>query len=430
LPGTNGCGHNKTRWSDNASVCTVFEDQMRALFTVADGGRSHLYPLVPLARDLEKRGHTVAIAAPPRLGEVAAGLGLQVMPLPARQTRQTDPAGDDPDPAATPSLRLARAAVSRYLSDAARLAGWLASAARGWGADVLVRESAAWAAWLAGELADLPVALFDYAPTPPRLMAMLLGDLFAAARAEAGLPPDPALATIHKWLHLLSGPPGWFPSRSITPVTHILQPPPPLGEAEPIPEWLCELDGAADNSIACVYVTLGSMFHRTPGIFEMIFQAVAGEPLQVVATVGPDTDPGRVDGVPSNVRLVGFMPQAVEAAVLTRADAVVCHGGYGSILASLRHGVPIVSIPLGNADDPARVPGLEALGAGIVVPEHARSAVAVHSALDAVLRDPRYRRSARQAADQMAALPEFSTAAALVERLAAQRRPVLRDVAP
>jgi UDP:flavonoid glycosyltransferase YjiC (YdhE family) len=63
-----------------------------------------------------------------------------------------------------------------------------------------------------------------------------------------------------------------------------------------------------------------------------------------------------------------------------------------------------------------------------VVPEHARSAVALRSALGAVLRDPRYRRSARLAAGQMAALPAFSTAAGLVERLAAQRRPVLRDV--
>jgi UDP:flavonoid glycosyltransferase YjiC (YdhE family) len=138
---------------------------MRALFTVADGGHSHLYPLVPLARDLENRGHAVAVAAPPRLSEVAAGLGLRAMPLPA------PPAGGDVSgrlgdvmsapPAATPSLRRARAAVGRYLSDAARLAGFVASAARDWRADVLVRESAAWAALLAGELADLPVALFD-----------------------------------------------------------------------------------------------------------------------------------------------------------------------------------------------------------------------------------------------------------------------------
>lgn len=398
---------------------------MRALFTVADGGHSHLYPLVPLARDLENRGHTVAVAAPPRLSAVAAGFGLEVMPLPTRPDGGGLKGGLDGQTGATPSLRRARAAVSRYLSDAVSLAGWLAGAARDWGADVLVRESAAWAAWLAGELADLPVASFDYAPTPPRLLAALLGDLFAAARAEAGLPPDPALTTIHRWLHLLAGPPGWFSSRAITPVTHILQPPPPLGEAGRPPEWLGELDG----SQACVYVTLGSMFHRTPGIFDMIFQAVAGEPLQVVATVGPDTDPGRVDGVPSNVRLAGFMSQAAEAAVLTRADAVVCHGGYGSIVASLRHGLPIVAIPLGNADDPARVPGLEALGAGIMVPEHARSAAAVRTALSAVLRDPRYRRRARRAAGQMAALPPFSTAAALVERLAAQRRPVPRGVA-
>ena len=118
---------------------------MRALFTVADGGHSHLYPLVPLARDLENRGHAVAVAAPPRLSEVAARLGLQVIPLPAPPT-DADLDGPRSDvvstpAAATPSLQRARTAVGRYLSDAARLAGFVASAAREWGADVLVRES-------------------------------------------------------------------------------------------------------------------------------------------------------------------------------------------------------------------------------------------------------------------------------------------------
>jgi UDP:flavonoid glycosyltransferase YjiC (YdhE family) len=411
---------------------------MRALFTVADGGYSHLYPLVPLARDLESRGHAVAVVAPLRLSEAAIRLGLRAIPLPQLPLPQLPlPSADDhqdrlprdamsPHPAATPSLQRARAAVRRYLNDAARHAGFVTSVARDWGADVLVRESAAWAAWLAGELADIPVALYDYAPTPPRLMAMLLGDLFAEARAEVGLPADPALTTMYQWLHLLVGPPGWFPRRSITPVTHVLQPPPPLGEAGQLPEWLAQLD----RSLPCVYVTLGTMFHRTPGILDMIFQAVAGEPLQVVATVGPNADPSRVPQVPPNVRLVGFMPQTAEAALLTRADAVVCHGGHGSILGALSHGLPIVSIPLGNADDPTRIPGLEALGAGIVVPEHARSAVAVRDALGKILRDQHYRACARRAADQMAALPAFSSAAALVERLAMQRRHVLRDVSP
>ncbi|MBQ0905245.1 glycosyltransferase [Micromonospora sp. U21] len=57
----------------------------------------------------------------------------------------------------------------------------------------------------------------------------------------------------------------------------------------------------------------------------------------------------------------------MQAEILSRTDAVVCHGGYGSIRAALHHGVPVVSIPLGNADDPTRLPGLEAMGAGIVL---------------------------------------------------------------
>jgi UDP:flavonoid glycosyltransferase YjiC (YdhE family) len=452
---------------------------VRALFVVADGGYSHLYVLLPIAVDLAARGHDVAVVAPARLAAVAETFGVAAIPLPEAPAKagtgdggtgdggtgggravdrghrddggpgegRQGGAGEDGHPgtgegsrrgagegghggtgargAGAPSLPRARSAVGRYLAEAARDAGFVAGTARDWGADVLVRETAAWSAWLAGELTGLPVALFDYAPTPPRLLAAMLGDLFGAARAQAGLPPDPALTTLHRWLHLLAGPPGWFPPRSIGPATHLLQPPPPLPGSFAMPDWLADLDAARPG----VYVTLGTMFDRVPGFYEMIFDAVAGAGLWVVASMGPGTDPGRFRRLPANIRLEPFMPQAVEAQVLSRAAAVLCHGGYGSILAAMRHGLPVVSIPAGNADDPTRLPGLAGMGAGIIVDERQRDAATVRGALGTVLGDPRYRQAARQAAASMAALPPFSRAAGLVEQLAARRQPVLRQPA-
>lgn len=393
---------------------------MRALFTVADGGYSHLYPLVPLARDLTERGHQVAFAGPSHLTALADEFGFPTVTL-----SRDSASGPDVEPAnaATPSLSRAHAAVGRYLRNAVHTVPELRAAARDWQADVLVRETAAWSAWLVGELEGLPVAVLDYAPTPPRLLALLLGELFQQARSDVGLPPDRTLGSLHRWLHLLVGPPRWFPARSLGPATHILQPPPALYEESEMPSWLGELDG----SRPCVYVTLGTMFDRRPGVFDVIFAALAAEPVQVVATTGPQTDPERIGNVPANVRLERFLPQAVEAEVLNRTDAVVCHGGYGSIRAALQHGVPVVSIPLGNADDPTRLPGLEAMGAGIVVREADPSPALISAAVRRVLTEPGYRDAAREAAASIAALPHFRRAALLVERLAADRRPVVED---
>ncbi|MEH0822382.1 MULTISPECIES: glycosyltransferase [unclassified Micromonospora] len=359
----------------------------------------------------------MAVAGPAHLTALADELGFQTITL----SRDPAPVLDvESSAAATPSLSRARAAVGRYLRDAVRTVPELSAAARDWQADVLVRETAAWSAWLVGDRDALPVAVLDYAPTPPRLLAMLLGELFQQARSDVGLPPDPTLGSMHCWLQLLVGPPQWFPARSLGPATHILQPPPALYEESEMPSWLDELDG----SRPCVYVTLGTMYDRRPGVFEAIFAALADEPVRVVATTGPQTDPGRIGHVPANVRLERFLPQAVEAEILSRTDAVVCHGGYGSIRAALHHGVPVVSIPLGNADDPTRLPGLEAMGAGIVVRDTDPSPARIAAALRRVLKEPDYRDAAREAAASIATLPPFSHAALLVERLAADRRPV------
>jgi UDP:flavonoid glycosyltransferase YjiC (YdhE family) len=387
---------------------------MRVIVNVA-GGYGHLYPLVPLAHALASAGHDVLVAAPLHVGRAVEEVGLEALPLPE---------GAEPSDAFLvrqavndPSDRR-RAALARYLAMAVLQVPALQEAARDWQPDVLIRESTAWAAWLTGELLDLPVVVVDVVPSPTKMLSATVGRLFADARAQVGLPPDPGLTTLLQWLHVVAAPPEWLPAASVGPTTHLFRPPEDPPATVRSPAWL----DALDESRPLVYVTLGTVVNRTPGAFELIFEGLANLPVNVVATVGPDVDPRSFGSLPSHIRVERFISQA---AVLPRAAAVVCHAGYGSLMGALRHGVPVVTVPLANADGAANAARVRALGVGIEIPEGGRSAEAVQNSVRAVLAETTYQESARRLARSMEALPPLAAASSLVERVAVERRPIL-----
>jgi len=103
---------------------------------------------------------------------------------------------------------------------------------------------------------------------------------------------------------------------------------------------------------------------------------------------------------------------------------VVTNGGSGTVTAALAHGLPLVVVPI-TADQPENAARCTALGLGRVVlpadltPETARQAV------QAVLGDPACRAAAARMRDAIAALPGPEHAVALLERLAAERQPIV-----
>jgi UDP:flavonoid glycosyltransferase YjiC (YdhE family) len=382
---------------------------MRAVF-VAESGYGHLYPLQPLAMGLREAGHDVAFAVPGCFAEPSRRLGFPVMPLDApdwspatsdylaQQARRIEP-------------QRGRAALGRYLRNAVALTPALRAAVTDFGADVIVRETTALAGWLAGELAGIPDAVLDFAATPVRLLRAILGDYYADARAAVGLAPDPELRTLYQWLHLLAAPVGWFSAASVTSTTHLFQPPDPPVLAVGEPPELAGLSGRP-----LVYVTLGTVYNQRPDLFTSIFAGLADEPVDVVATTGPDLDPACLAPVPANVRVARFLPLAP---VLARAAAVVCHAGYGTLMAALRRGIPVVVHPLAAADHSANARRVAGLGAGVVVTSGDTA-----SAVRAVLSEPGYRLAAARVAAGIATLPPLPEAGALLVRLAAERCPV------
>ena len=171
-----------------------------------------------------------------------------------------------------------------------------------------------------------------------------------------------------------------------------------------------------------MYFTLGTGFNLESGdLFERVLAGLGELPVQVVATVGSELDPAALGSPPPNVRLQRYVPQSE---ILAHASAVVCHGGSGSVLGALAHGIPLVLLPMG-ADQPQNAERCAALGAGRVLDVVALTPEDVREAVSAVLSEPSYRDAAERLRDELAGLPGAEHAAALVERLAAERRSII-----
>ena len=142
---------------------------------------------------------------------------------------------------------------------------------------------------------------------------------------------------------------------------------------------------------------------------------MAGPDVDVVLTLGPAVDRDAVR-----------VPDGVE--VLTVADhddlmpgcaAVVSHGGLGTVLRALAHGVPMLLLALGR-DQAFNAARVARFGAGIHRPTDAPPHE-IRAALEALLVDARFAASAAELEHRIAADHPDQTAAEALEAVA--RRP-------
>ena len=170
-----------------------------------------------------------------------------------------------------------------------------------------------------------------------------------------------------------------------------------------------------------VYATLGTALTDAHGVFETIFDALSGEDINVIATFGR-TDPTLLGPLPDNVRIERYIPQTL---ILPLCDAVIVHGGYGSVMKAIRRGLPLVVVPMVALDNRLNADRVASLGAGVTIhPEERSSAAIIRDAVRAVLTEPSYREAARSVAVSVTTLPPLEEAARLIEQLSTTRRPV------
>jgi UDP:flavonoid glycosyltransferase YjiC (YdhE family) len=113
-----------------------------------------------------------------------------------------------------------------------------------------------------------------------------------------------------------------------------------------------------------------------------------------------------------------FVPYAD---LLPHCDAVLTHGGFGTTMMALRHGLPLVVMPLGS-DQPWHAANAERLGHGRNITFGEATAADITAAVTAVLDDPSYRERATIVRRELDAMPTLADAAARIEALVTDRR--------
>lgn len=151
---------------------------------------------------------------------------------------------------------------------------------------------------------------------------------------------------------------------------------------------------------------------RDPGALQRAIDALAELPVRVVATTGGIVDPAELDA-PANAHLVPF---ADHDALMRRAALVVGHGGHGTTMRALRHGLPIVGMPARGADQAPITRLLEEWQVGRALPGDA-DATQIRAAAEAVLANPAYREEARRHSLAFTGLDGARLAADSVESL-------------
>lgn len=140
--------------------------------------------------------------------------------------------------------------------------------------------------------------------------------------------------------------------------------------------------------------------------------ALADQPVHVVATTGGIVAPNELASPPNAI----VLNYAAHDPILRRAALVVTHGGHGTAMRALRHGVPMVIVPGLAGDQPFVAAAVQEWGAGRALPGDA-GAEAMRAAAQEVLSVSSFRDNANRRAAALAGINGAANAADEVEQL-------------
>jgi UDP:flavonoid glycosyltransferase YjiC (YdhE family) len=400
---------------------------MRTLIATR-GSSGHLIPLAPLGHACIDAGHEVLVAAQDQHRANVERVGLPFAPV-------GDPPADEWMPLMaefaehdldTANQRMIGEFFAGIDTRAALPA--LTEIVVGWKPDLVVRESWEFGSTIAAELHGIPIARVGLGLTSVEELSIeLAAPTVDRIRSTNGLEPDPAGDRLRASHYFTLIPETVDPAAGrLAPIVHRFREPAPK-TVSPLPDLWPEDDDPL------VYLTFGSVAAGAhlpyfPELYRAAIDALAELPVRLLVTIGNDRDPEELDAsrLPPNVRVERWIAQG---AISPRAAAIVCHGGYGTTLHALSHGVPLVVMPLFSIDQWANAEAVADAGAGLALDSERRSRRvldlpkpetlrALRPAVERVLSESRFARRAERVAASIAALPPVEEAPRALERVA------------
>lgn len=365
----------------------------------------HAYPAMAVARAVRERGHDVAWAGSeaflrPLVGPDAVVYPTGMRPLRGQRDRGARSVKSLWEGFVVPFARFTLPALDRavqayrpdvLVNDQHALAGAL----------VAHRHRLRWASLVVSQL-ELARPFRDL----PRVEAWIQANL-ATLWTAAQLPAEPAIdLRFSPYLVLATG---LAPTEAGLP-DQVRVVGPVLGGRPPDPGFRWE---GRDPDRRAVLVTMGTMSQDIAADFyRRTVRALRdlGDRVQAIVVAPPEAVPDP----PAHVRVVTQVPTLELMPLL---DAVVCHGGQGTVCEALIHGVPLVIAPI-RTDQPIVAEQVARAGAGLRVPFGRVRPEQLRSALTAVLDDPAYRNAAQRVRASLATLGGPPAAAEYLEALA------------
>lgn len=412
----------------------------------------HVAPVRALARELVARGHDVRA----HTGAAYADAFTAVGAVPVRWRHAPD--FDERDLAATfPRLRDRKGPRQMLVNVQDLFLGTAPAQARDlleeagrepW--DVVVTDSMALGARFAAEATGTPWATVNVVPLalpskdlPPPALGLRPADgpvgrvrdaalravvgvastplrrAYARARSEAGLP-----ATHESFDRI-------FFSTDLVLASGVASLDYPRSDLPPAVRWVGDLtagaapgrtdlpdwwDDVVHAQVPVVHVTQGTYNVDPRDLIRPALEALAGRDVLAVVGLGPRTPPLPFT-IPPNARVAPMIPYAD---LLPRASAMITNGGWGGVLAGLRHDLPLV-VAGGDLDKPDIAARVAWSGAGIDLRTGSPSADAVGEAYDRLVTQPSYAHEAARVGADLRAHGGAAEAASLVESFAAER---------
>jgi hypothetical protein len=375
---------------------------MKVLVTVVPQA-GHVYPLLPLTRALVEQGDDVVLATGPDAMALAADSGARVTAVgkgfdawwQALSARTRGIPGDG-----LPPERVIPYFLPRLFAEAGAvdMVDDLLALAKAFAPDVIVHDGFTFAAPLVAALLGVRSVHHTIGSPVDATTLESCADVLSPLWRSMGRDVPP-FAGIYSGVTLDIFPPSLgFAFPAIATDVRPMRPtalPNHVGDTK-LPPMLADLPERPT-----IYGTLGTMSNSDTSIFRAILDGLADEPLNVVLTIGSSNDPDTLEPVPINARVERFVPQAT---LLPHCAAVIHHGGSGTMLGALAHGLPQLAIPQG-ADNFVNAGLLESAGAARSITPGDVDAGRIRAEVRAILDDARYRAAAERVATEIARMP-------------------------
>ncbi len=407
----------------------------------------HINPLLPLGKELQKRGHKVTCFLTLDGEEMVQAAGLDFQAIAPDQYPKGTSAKNLAEIGQLQGTAAVRRTVQSVTNSTAALFETIPQEMRRLGIDALIVDQVSPSGGTIAEKLAIPfvsfagalvlnrdplippfMTIWDYNPSfigvirnkiGYKLLDSLtrpLNELINRQRQEWGLIPYQNINQRYSPIAQISQQPAEFefPRQNLPAHFHFTGPFHDSSTRKTIPFPYEKLTGQP-----LIYASLGTIQNRLQSAFNAIAEACADLPVQLVLSLG-NTD-SNIQITTKNALVVPYAPQLE---LLTRASLTITHAGLNTTLESLAQAVPMVAIPITN-DQPGVSARIKWSGTGEVIPISRLEVPRLRKAIEKVLSFPSYRENALRMQKVLQKTGGVKMAADIVEKAISTGQPVL-----